>query len=84
MVPIIRDVLKEKKGDIHIALVSHGLCISELVAALAALDFERRSKGQEVSGGRYAGLLNTAWTRATVDLAVRVVLTEHVGILRGG
>jgi len=71
LVPIIGDAVKEKKEDVHVALVSHGLCISELVAALVALDYERRSRSLEVPDRQYAGLLNTAWTRATIDLAVR-------------
>ena len=83
VIPITRDAVKEKKEDVHVALVSHGLCISELVAALVSLDYERRSKGQEVPDRQYAGLANTAWTRATIDLAVRGLLTERVEILRG-
>ena len=71
LVPIIGDAVKEKKQDVHVALVSHGVCISELVVALVALDYERRSRSLEVSDGRYVGLLNTAWTRATIGLAVR-------------
>ena len=62
--------MEEKKENVHVALVSHGLCISELVAAVLGLDYERRSKGLEVPDRAYAGLLNTAWTRATIDLAV--------------
>ncbi|KAJ7158317.1 phosphoglycerate mutase [Mycena crocata] len=50
------------KGDLHIAIASHGLCISELVAALLRLDPDSR---RDVS---YAGLLNTAWTRAVVSI----------------
>ena len=80
VVPIIRDVVKGKKGDVHVALVSHGLCISELVAALVGLDYERRSKGQEVADREYAGLMNTAWTRATIDLAVGVFFLRGVDI----
>lgn len=81
VVPIIRDVIKEKKEDVHVALVSHGLCISELVAALVGLDYERRSKGQEVRDRQYAGLMNTAWTRATIDPAVSVCfLTRNIDI----
>jgi hypothetical protein len=83
VIPIIRDTVKEKKENVHVALVSHGLCISELVAALVALDYERRSKGVEVPDRQYAGLMNTAWTRATIDLAVRV-LTGRVDTFRGG
>ncbi|KAG5646713.1 hypothetical protein DXG03_002395 [Asterophora parasitica] len=60
--------------DIHVALASHGLCISELVPALLRLDPETR---KDVS---YAGLLNTAWHRATVERredgsGLRVVVT---------
>ena len=73
MVPIIRDAMKEKKDDVNVALVSHGLCISELVAALLGLDYERRSNGEEVPDRAYAGLRNTAWTRATIGLAVCVL-----------
>ncbi|GLB42120.1 putative histidine phosphatase superfamily (branch 1) [Lyophyllum shimeji] len=44
----------------HIAVASHGLCISELIAALLRLDpYSRR----DIS---YTGLLNTAWTRLTI------------------
>ena len=71
IIPIIRDVVREKKEDVHVALVSHGLCICEMVAALLGLDYERNSKGQKVPDRQYEGLHNTAWTRATVDLAVR-------------
>ncbi|KAJ4473119.1 phosphoglycerate mutase [Lentinula aciculospora] len=51
----------QSEGHTHIAMVSHGLCISELVAALLRLDPDSR---RDVS---YKGLLNTAWTRATVS-----------------
>lgn len=47
--------------DIHIAIVSHGLCISELVSALVRLDHFK------ASGSDWTGLLNTAWTRVTLD-----------------
>lgn len=69
VVPIIADAIREKKENVHVALASHGLCISELVAGLVTLDYERRSKGLVVPDRQYAGLLNTAWTRVTVDLA---------------
>ena len=84
MIPVIRDAVKEKKEDVHVVLVSHGLCISELVAALVALDYERRSKGLEVPDRQYAGLMNTAWTRAVIGLAVRFLLMRHVDITRDG
>ncbi|KAJ6595779.1 phosphoglycerate mutase [Mycena vulgaris] len=49
-------------GNLHIAIASHGLCISELVAALLRLDPDAR---RDIS---YAGLLNTAWTRAVISV----------------
>lgn len=70
IVPILRDAVKERKENVHVALVSHGLCISELVAVVVASDYERRSKGSKAPDEHYAGLSNTAWTRVTIDLAV--------------
>ncbi|KAJ7457011.1 phosphoglycerate mutase [Mycena latifolia] len=49
-------------GHLHIALASHSLCISELVAALVRLDPDAR---RDVA---YTGLFNTAWTRAVVSV----------------
>ncbi|KAJ7211317.1 phosphoglycerate mutase [Mycena pura] len=53
--------------DLHIAITSHGLFISELIAALLRLDPDSR---RDIS---YAGLLNTAWTRAVVSVKVHLV-----------
>ncbi|KAJ7078052.1 histidine phosphatase superfamily [Mycena epipterygia] len=50
------------EGDLHIAIASHSLCISELVAALLRLDPDSR---RDIS---FSGLLNTAWTQAVVSL----------------
>lgn len=47
--------------SVHVAIASHGLCISEMVAALLRLDPGSR---RDIS---YAGLLNTAWTRVEVQ-----------------
>lgn len=48
--------------DDHIALVSHGLCISEMVAALV----KRNHEGTPDTS--YRGLRNTAWARVTVQV----------------
>jgi broad specificity phosphatase PhoE len=50
--------------DGHIAIASHGLCISELMSVLVKLDPEADHAES------YRGLLNTAWTR--VELKRRV------------
>ncbi|KAF9467774.1 histidine phosphatase superfamily [Collybia nuda] len=57
-----------KEDGAHIALASHGLCISELIAAIIRLDPD---SSRDVS---YTGLLNTAWTRLTISLK-----DEHPG-----
>lgn len=54
--------LRGQNADEHILLASHGLCISELVAALVRLDPDAEP------GLDYRGLLNTAWTRIVVSL----------------
>jgi len=65
---IIPAVLKAKGEKIegvegtHIIIVSHGLCISELLGNLVA------RTGKSVRSGEYAGLNNTAWTRVQVGL----------------
>ncbi|KAL5482447.1 hypothetical protein ACEPAI_9041 [Sanghuangporus weigelae] len=48
----------------HIAVVSHGLCISELIAALVRKDRDIVAGAQ---GGKWSGLMNTAWMRVTID-----------------
>lgn len=47
--------------EAHVAIASHGLCISEMMGALVSLDPEA---DQTVS---YKGLLNTAWTRVHIQ-----------------
>ncbi|KIJ62648.1 hypothetical protein HYDPIDRAFT_182687 [Hydnomerulius pinastri MD-312] len=47
--------------DVHIAVVSHGLCISELIPALLKWNHGGASAKD------YRGLMNTAWTRVTVQ-----------------
>jgi len=46
-----------------VALVSHGLCISEMVPALL-----RRDHSGAAVPDHYRGLRNTGWTRVTVDM----------------
>jgi broad specificity phosphatase PhoE len=55
----------EEGTGIHIIIVSHGLCISELLANLVG------RTGESVRSGKYAGLRNTAWTRVQVGVKVR-------------
>ncbi|KAI0755047.1 phosphoglycerate mutase-like protein [Daedaleopsis nitida] len=63
VMPHVWHAAKEGKTGVHIALASHGLCISELIPALLA------KTGSEVHPGhKYRGLHNTAWTRATIEV----------------
>ncbi|PSR70465.1 hypothetical protein PHLCEN_2v13616 [Hermanssonia centrifuga] len=63
VMPYVWQAARDGKKGIHIALVSHGLCISELVPALLKKD----ASGQHI-GRDYRGLLNTAWTRVVLDV----------------
>ena len=58
--------------DLHVAVVSHGLCISELISATLRKDKDAATGGPEK---RWTGLLNTAWTRVTVEIPVRDILS---------
>lgn len=51
---------QEESASVHVAIISHGNCISELVSALLRLD------PQANLDGNYFGLLNAAWTRAEI------------------
>ncbi|OBZ71592.1 hypothetical protein A0H81_08444 [Grifola frondosa] len=63
VMPHVLRAAREGMKGIHIAVVSHGLCISELVPALLLKD----ASGVHPEN-KYRGLLNTAWTRVTVDV----------------
>ncbi len=67
VMPHLKCAARQGKKGVHIALVSHGLCISELVPALLKKDASGNDPGH-----RYRGLLNTAWTRVTVDVKVNL------------
>ncbi|KAI9443114.1 histidine phosphatase superfamily [Lactarius indigo] len=62
VLPHVWQAAKEGKTGIHVAIVSHGLCISELVSEL----LKRSAKqGKDTD---FRGLWNTAWTRVVVDI----------------
>lgn len=46
----------------HVVLVSHGLCISEMIAAL----LRRSANAGATTGVRLKGLVNTGWTRVHI------------------
>lgn len=65
IMPYVIQGIREGKRGLHIAIVSHGLCISEIVPALLLKDASGRNPGHH-----YRGLRNTAWSRVTVDVKV--------------
>lgn len=76
--PYLSRAISSGFEDVHIAVVSHGLCISELIRALL-----KRNDGG-LPARDYRGLQNTAWTRVTIQVKVifdpfrLVCLTERV------
>lgn len=69
IMPHVWDAAKLGKKGVHIALVSHGICISELIPVLIMKDQNHLHPGY-----KWRGLRNTAWTRITVNVKVRVVI----------
>ncbi|KAI8994145.1 phosphoglycerate mutase-like protein [Trametes punicea] len=63
VMPHVWRAAREGKKGVHIAIASHGLCISELVPALLIKD-----ESGVHPGDKFRGLQNTAWTRVTVDV----------------
>ena len=62
--PHVSQAAKEGKTGIHIAIVSHGLCISALISELLKMS------AKQSGATNYRGLWNTAWTRVVVDIEV--------------
>jgi len=53
---------KKNKTGIHVAVVSHGLCISQMISELLKMNAEHHEERD------YRGLSNTAWTRVVIDI----------------
>ncbi|KAF7965552.1 hypothetical protein HWV62_2685 [Athelia sp. TMB] len=62
VMPKVWSAAKAGKKGVQIAVVSHGLCISELIPALLNKDANSPPRQD------FRGLMNTAWTRVTVDI----------------
>ncbi|OCH84190.1 phosphoglycerate mutase-like protein [Obba rivulosa] len=63
LMPYVWQAARSGEKGVHVAVVSHGLCISELIPAL----MKRDASGIH-PGHHYRGLFNTAWSRLTVDI----------------
>ncbi|KAF9221558.1 phosphoglycerate mutase [Gyrodon lividus] len=73
--PYLSRVALSGTEDVHVAVVSHGVCISELITALL-----KRNHGG-VPAKDYRGLMNTAWTRVTVQAKPGMDVPEMCGDL---
>jgi broad specificity phosphatase PhoE len=67
VLPHVWQTANEGKTGIHIAVVSHGLCISQMISELLKMSAKHDEERD------YRGLLNTAWTRVVIDVEVRVL-----------
>lgn len=65
ILPHVLALSKSEKQGAHIAVASHGLFIAEMIPALLKLD---PTSGE--SRTTYRGMLNTGWTRVTVEIVV--------------
>ena len=68
VLPHVWQAAKEGKTGIHVAVVSHGLCILQMIS-----EFLKMSAKQAIGIVDYHGLLNTAWTRLVIDIEVRML-----------
>ncbi|KAF5382740.1 hypothetical protein D9615_002872 [Tricholomella constricta] len=83
ILPYLRQAANESTNDMHVAFVSHGIFIGELVASLV------RRGGGKAEPKSYRGLKNTGWTLVTakvkneqeeegVDVSLQYVrVTQH-------
>ncbi|KAI9458818.1 histidine phosphatase superfamily, partial [Russula earlei] len=67
VLPHVRQAAKEGKTGIHVAVVSHGLCITQMISELLKMSATRDQARD------HRGLRNTAWTRVVVDIEVRAL-----------
>lgn len=72
LLPYIWTAVDRDEGDtmddVNVAVVSHGMFISEIVAALLGMDESCAGKVLKEEGRRLEGLANTGWTRVVVDV----------------
>ena len=67
VLPHVWQTAKEGKAGVHVAVVGHGLCISQLISQLLKMSANQDEERD------YRGLENTAWTRVVIESEVRVL-----------
>lgn len=60
------------EGEMHVAVVSHGIFLRELISAIMRRGVSTGSDYNFVQQEGYRGMRNTAWTRVTVQVRDRV------------
>ncbi len=70
---LIRHVFQAAKEGktIHVAVVSHGRCISQMISELLQMSTKQTNTNNIVASR--CCLLNTAWTRLVIDTEVRML-----------
>jgi len=61
VLPHVWQTAKEGKAGVHVAVVGHGLCISQLISQLLKMSANQDEERD------YRGLLNTAWARVVIE-----------------
>lgn len=64
ILPIVKESVGKKCGEVNVLVVAHGIAISEAIGAI----FARCVGGDDVEPNTWRGLRNTAWTRLVVGL----------------
>lgn len=72
---ILLSYVLEEPDEANVAVVSHGLFLSELIAALVRKDDAVRISGREVYARDFRGLKNTGWAKVTVTVRVSIEIS---------
>jgi len=62
VLPHMQKAAREGSTGIHVAVVSHGLCIGEMISELLKMN------SNQAVETKYFGLENTAWTRVVINI----------------
>ncbi|KAF5369481.1 hypothetical protein D9758_002752 [Tetrapyrgos nigripes] len=74
IVPCVLEAAKEKRMNYHVAIVSHGLFIKELILVL----LKRNPRGGGIPEEGYRGLRNTGWSRVVVGIEPEVLSSTKI------
>jgi broad specificity phosphatase PhoE len=66
LLPHVRKAASDGTKGTHVAVVSHGLCIGEIIRTLIRMD-----TSEAITTMEFGGLRNTAWARVSVEVKVQ-------------